>query len=97
MLMKAKVINLRRVPPELQATARLSGDTAYWNEVFEPIVQDPQLLQRLQTTVICWASQDLSRFDGQHISSFLADSSSLLKGLDRHEYLNYALYLNNIH
>ncbi|XP_026190816.1 uncharacterized protein LOC34622213 [Cyclospora cayetanensis] len=53
--------------------------TAYWNEVFEQRVGDPQLLHQLQTTVIWWATQELSRFDRPGVHSFLRVAATLLR------------------
>ncbi|KAL8271100.1 hypothetical protein Esti_004954 [Eimeria stiedai] len=56
--------------------------TAFWNEVFEQKVKDPQILQNLQTVAIWWATQELSRFDAARVFSFLRVSAIFLRRFD---------------
>ncbi|CDJ40987.1 Chromosome III, complete sequence, related [Eimeria tenella] len=59
--------------------------TAYWNEVFEQTVVDPQLVHHLQTYVIRWATQDLSFFDAAYVLSFLKVAAALLRAFGADE------------
>lgn len=55
--------------------------TAFWDEVFEERLEDPQPLHAMQAVVIYWATQELAVLDGPYVFSFFETAVKVLQKL----------------
>ncbi|PHJ19838.1 hypothetical protein CSUI_006328 [Cystoisospora suis] len=67
--------------------------TAFWDEVFEERIVDPQPLHAMQAVVIYWATQELSVFDAPYLSAFFDTAIGVLRKVGQ---LGYAEKLREI-
>ncbi|CEL99032.1 unnamed protein product [Vitrella brassicaformis CCMP3155] len=57
---------------------------AFWFDVFENIIRNPQVIHQLQGVAIYWATQDLSKFDDSYVFLALETAAELLRGLNQY-------------
>ncbi|EPR63077.1 hypothetical protein TGPRC2_255880 [Toxoplasma gondii TgCatPRC2] len=62
--------------------------TAFWDEVFEERLQDPQPLHAMQAVVIYWATQELAVLDGPNVFSFFETAIKVLRKLGQPVHAN---------